>query len=458
MIVRDEAAIIETTLRMLAKAIPSLVTYVIADTGSVDDTKAIIGTTMADVGLTGHVLDHKWEDFGTNRTRMLEAAAELTRTTAQYLFLWDADDSMTLPEGVTSMPLPDPMHADMYSYMFESGTGSARPIRYTRPSLIRNSRAWRYVGVLHEYLEATCPTPPPSTGKVVVPGFVFLSRQMGARSQDPDKYRRDARVFETALANNPPTGLKYRYMFYLGNSYRDAKDEPAAIEAYKALLNDPGARTGSWVEEQYVAALRLGQMLNKAGDTAGATLYWLKGCGKVRDRVEIVQELVNMFTFLNEPEVAYGLSKLGSAPTPGSNHLFLDETVAAFYYPYTMIIVCGRTARQAEGMQFYKTLFDAGHVGPVWYLNHLFGNLRFFPDNVLDATTYWHKVHHTLPNYIPTEDAIRGLARAHVRVEAPSVGLFVCGDGSGNGGKAMHTEGGLAGRVGEWGWNSGLGM
>lgn len=430
MIVRDEAHVLAETLTTVFRAMPCMSTFVIADTGSVDDTKAVIEATTDALGVRGHVVDQPWVDFGTNRTRMLAAARALTQGTADYLFLWDADDTMRLPPtdggGTDRVPLPTPCTSDVYRFMFESGTGTARPIQYVRPVLVTNRRPWRYVGVLHEYLEVADDGPEPTTTTVTVPGLVFVCRQLGARSRAEDKFQRDADTLRAALAKGdppPPPRLKYRYKFYLGYALKDAGDQAGAIAAFKALVDDPEADTYSWAQERYMACLFLGRMLWATGDPAGAVFYWLRACHLVPDRLETIQELVNLFAFRGENDVAYGLSKLAAASTATTAttaHLFLDETTATFYLPYTMVYVCVQTGRLDEAAAHFRTLFAHRHVGPAWHLDNLFSHLRHLPVDALDAGPYWAAVCREAPDYRPSPTAREGLARAGVSV-APTI-------------------------------------
>ena len=420
MIVRDEADIIENTLRMLVAAVPELQSFVIADTGSTDATPAIITRTMAELQKPGFLLRHKWHDFGTNRTLMLHNARLLAG--ASHLMLWDADDLVCLPPGVTRVPLPPgpPFTHDQYLYMFETGTHCPHPIVFHRPFIISNARQWRYVGVLHEYLDlnepgvATCMA-------VSQAGLKFLGRSAGARSKDPNKLVRDAEMLERALAaETPGSGLWCRYLFYLGNSYRDHNDGPNAIRVYRVLTSDPRATTG-WSQEKYVANLRLGVLLNNSGDTAGAVMAWLQACAIDSTRLEAVFELVNLFTIRGDFGVAHSMASLGRAPRPGdASHLFLTRTTACFDLPYVMIIVCQRTGRVDEARAQYAIIFREGHVpASDWHLNNLFGNLRFVP-GVAEVQGYVDRVHALRPQYVPTEEAVAGALQAGAMFPLPS--------------------------------------
>lgn len=67
MIVKDESHVIEDTLKNLWSYLP-FDTYVISDTGSSDNTKALIKAFFDEKGVEGEIVDDPWVDFGHNRT------------------------------------------------------------------------------------------------------------------------------------------------------------------------------------------------------------------------------------------------------------------------------------------------------------------------------------------------------------------------------------------------------
>ena len=78
--------------------------------------------------------------------------------------------------------------ADAYRLEFRDAN-----IRYQRPCLIGNRIAWRYEGVLHEFLTGGCGDGPALSG-------VHIRRNHdGARSQSAAKFYNDAAVLEKAL-------------------------------------------------------------------------------------------------------------------------------------------------------------------------------------------------------------------------------------------------------------------
>src|SRR5688500_7357359 len=133
MIVRDEAAVIERCLRSVR---PHVDSWLIVDTGSVDDTRERIRAVMD--GLPGEVVDRPWRNFGHNRTEALE----LARARGDYLLFIDADETLGTVPGFRWPPLTEE------AYSLEARYGG---MSYDRVLLVATRVAWRWTGVLHEY-------------------------------------------------------------------------------------------------------------------------------------------------------------------------------------------------------------------------------------------------------------------------------------------------------------------
>lgn len=231
MIVKNEAHVIR---RSLASVKPLIDTWCILDTGSTDGTQDIIKEFMADI--TGQLIEGPWEGFGKTRSRAIDHA----RSMADYLLLIDADDELILPANFKLPTLTGE------AYYIEHRLFD---MHFKRTDIVSTKLPWRYVGVLHEYVDC---------GKPVVPEVIenayILERREGARSQDPKKYEKDALVFEEALKEEPDNA---RYWFYLGQSWKDANCHFKALNAYRKR-----ASMGGWEEEVYVSLLRVAQLLH----------------------------------------------------------------------------------------------------------------------------------------------------------------------------------------------------
>lgn len=232
MIVKNEADVIA---RCLESVRPILDSWVIVDTGSTDATKQIIRDTLQDV--PGDLIDRPWRNFGENRSE----AIELAKGKADYLLFIDADDELLIEPNFIRPPLT----SDAYSLQIEHGT-----TRHWRAAMVATRRDWRYVGVLHEYLETDG-----SYSSDRLDGLRIRIHHDGGRGKSlstEEKYARDACTLEQALTSEPDNR---RYAFYLAQSYRDAGQPRKALAAYERR-----AAMGGWDEEVWYARYQVARL------------------------------------------------------------------------------------------------------------------------------------------------------------------------------------------------------
>jgi hypothetical protein len=232
MIVKDEAPVIR---RCLASVRPLVDHWLIVDTGSSDGTQNIVREAMA--GLPGELVERPWVDFAHNRSEALE----LARPHAAYSLIIDADDELVLPPDFTRPALT----ADSYVVDIEDASTT-----YQRTQLVANKLAWRYRGVLHEFLE--------SPGAEQAGHFPVVMRRNhdGRRRRDPTTYSNDAAILTRALETETDPFLVARYTFYLAQSYRDCGERERALGAYLRR-----AGQGFWQQEIYVSLLNAGRLM-----------------------------------------------------------------------------------------------------------------------------------------------------------------------------------------------------
>ncbi|WP_405679448.1 glycosyltransferase [Streptomyces sp. NBC_00868] len=227
MIVKNEAPVIR---RCLESVRPLIDTWVIVDTGSTDGTQDIIREFFGD--LPGVLHERPWKGFGDSRSE----AIDLARSSADYLLFIDADDVMQVQPGFR---MPD-LTLDAYRIAVHH-----EPVIHWRPALVSTRLPWKYVGVLHEYIDCEVRH---SSG--VLEGANILIIGGGARlreSGEREKYLRDAAVLEQGLAKEPGNA---RYAFYLAQSWRDAGEPEKSLAAY-----DRRADMGGFAEEAFCAQL-----------------------------------------------------------------------------------------------------------------------------------------------------------------------------------------------------------
>lgn len=246
MIVKDEAHVIERALRSVCDFISD---YVILDTGSTDDTPAVIESFMLNKNIPGKVYSGDWVNFSQARNRALELACQ--NSDSDYVLLIDADDELvcTDPEAYSSL---DPAF-ECYTIQKVHST-----IIYYVPFMLNiKRREWKWHGAVHEYV---APEGPGSYSRTALQGSRILYLSGGGRTRgktQAEKYLADAELLEKELITDPDNA---RSRFYLAQSYRDAGEHELAIEHYRKRVE-----MGGWEEETFVAQLEIARQMMRSG-------------------------------------------------------------------------------------------------------------------------------------------------------------------------------------------------
>ncbi|MBY8841757.1 glycosyltransferase [Streptomyces sp. SP2-10] len=300
MIVKNEAPVIR---RCLESVRPLIDTWVIVDTGSTDGTQDIVRDVYRD--LPGELHERPWKGFDGSRTE----AIGLARACADYLLFMDADDVMEVPPGGR---LPE-LAFDAYRFTVRSG-----PYAYRRRALVSTRLPWRYVGVLHEYLDCddqyTLGTLEGAT--IVVVGGGGRSRGRSVR----EKYLTDAETLRQGLVEEPGNG---RYMFYLGQSYRNAGEREKAIEAY-----DRRVTMGGRDEEVFCARLFAAQLaVELARPPAEVMARYLAAYESRPARAEALGELARWCRLDGGrwPLAHLFARQAAQLPYPSTDHMFIES-------------------------------------------------------------------------------------------------------------------------------------
>lgn len=295
MIVKNESKVIK---RCLASVKPFIDSWVIVDTGSTDGTQEIIRQYMA--GIPGELHEREWKNFEHNRNQALELAKGKT----DYLLFMDADEYLELS--------PDFKFPSLVLDYYDSTIRGEGDIKLTRVLLIKDSLDWKWHGVLHEVIKS-----PQAKTKEVVPGLIKVSRREGARSQDPLKYQKDAKILEEALKEDP---TNQRYVFYLAQSYRDAQDNEAALKTYEKR-----AKMGGWDQEVFYSLLQMGLLKERLKKDAKSS--YLEAFTYRPTRAEPLYHLARLYRLEEDYQNAYDSAKKGlSIPYP-TDILFVDPAV-----------------------------------------------------------------------------------------------------------------------------------
>jgi glycosyltransferase involved in cell wall biosynthesis len=341
MIVKNEAH----NMRRCLESVKDVISYwVICDTGSTDGTQKLIQDMMAEWGIPGELHERPWVDFSTNRTESLR----LAKDKAEYTLIMDADDYLEFPGDKNVFK---DLKLDQYQLRINHGG-----LDYTRVQLVRNDYEWKYVGVLHEYLEGPKDArlfPPVVLNNVMIRASASDTRNGFSGKK---KYISDALILEKALLDDTiDPGLKSRYTFYLAQSYRDAGMYERSIVAYQQRVD-----LGGWEEEVYYAKYmiaRLKAILQHKEEEVINT--FLKAWEYRPSRVDALFDLIIYLRDKERYALAWGLVSIGIKIPPTRDSLFVRSDIQQWRMLDEYSIMAARTGNRDEAIKAAKTLIES---------------------------------------------------------------------------------------------------
>jgi glycosyltransferase involved in cell wall biosynthesis len=333
MIVRNEAP---TIARCLASVLAVIDRWLVIDTGSTDGTQEIVRQCLQ--GVPGELLERPWVNFGHNRSEALVHA----RPRASYSLIIDADEVLALAPSFDRLALTADSHFVEVKY---------GDIVYRRKALLRNSLPWRYMGVLHEY-----PTCEQATTSNLASGLRIHAYHEGARARDPQTYRRDAILLETALLDDPENP---RNVFYLAQSYRDSGDLELALRNYRRRIG-----LGGWHQEVWYCYYQLAVLQERLGrPRAEVAEAYLRAFQCEPQRAEPLYRLARLYAQSADFHLARLFLTAAKAVAPPSNEgLFVERNIYEHAIAVEHADACAQTGEHAEAIAECNGLLRAGRL------------------------------------------------------------------------------------------------
>lgn len=338
MIVKNEAAIIG---RLLKSCLPVIDCICILDTGSTDDTKAVIETFAVEHGLPCTLRTEPFVNFAVSRTRALELAKGL----ADYILLLDAD--MVLDPGDVEKNFTAP------GYLVEQGNDA---FQYSNVRLVRDDVAQCYSGVTHEHLVTKVPIIDKIGWKIV---------DVGDGGCKADKFSRDERLLRHGLVDEPKND---RYHFYLANTYFDVGKNELAKEFYEKRV-----ALGGWDEEVYYSMYRLALSCKRLGLEDEFLANALKAWAFRPQRVEALYELMLFFAQKKQYSIAKKFYLSIKSTQPSGDVLFVHRScLVDADYQYSLMAYYMKDTAGVYAV--YANLFNT----PKFNLYAQFNNYKFY--------------------------------------------------------------------------------
>jgi glycosyltransferase involved in cell wall biosynthesis len=301
MIVKNESAVIERCLRSVH---PHIHAWAVVDTGSSDETQALVRRTLAD--LPGTLIERPWVDFSESRNQALE----LARHYGDYALIIDADDVLEVDPDFVWNKL------DQAAYMLQ--VVDAGDTHYWRVALPKLDAGWTWRGVLHEALHAPHRVSTPHlTGLRILRIFNDGARSQRSRTE---KFLHDADVLRQALIDDPDNA---RYEFYFAQSLRDAGQWPEAIVAYEKRVS-----MGGWAEEVYYAKFQIAMLKERVGAAYPEIVAaYLDAYDFRPTRAEAPCQLARYCRLQKRYSIARNFAHIASTMPCSDDVLFIDRAV-----------------------------------------------------------------------------------------------------------------------------------
>jgi glycosyltransferase involved in cell wall biosynthesis len=358
MIVKDESAVIR---RCLESVLPVISDWVIVDTGSTDNTKGIIRECLGDI--PGELYERPWKNFGHNRSEALA----LAKGKGDYLLIIDADEVLFFEPGFTWPQLTE----DAYFIQTRSGNTS-----YARMQLVSNRLHWQFVGVLHEYIYS-----PEMKAAGTINHVYNYPYPDGARSSDPNKYKRDALVLESALLEEPDNP---RYAFYLAQSYRDAGEFDLALKNYKKRIE-----MGGWPEEVWFSLYQVALLGMQVGEEWTLTKERFLTAYEYRpSRAEPLYHIANYYRINDHPALAFLYASLGEKIPLPEDILFVERAVYEYLLPMELAISAHWTGRYDSALAANNKIMQNRMAVSASVFSQTIANRNFSLDSITERQPF----------------------------------------------------------------------
>lgn len=370
MIVRNEAARIE---RCLASVAPHISSYVILDTGSTDETCALITTFFKERLIPGLVAKGTFTNFSQARNDALALArARQQYDPADFFLLCDADMELKADGDPFTILRGD---APAYTMLQVAGGVSYENVRLLNANVSAN-----YRGVTHEYLDVA------HAG--LFTGATFIDHADG--SNRVNKAARDIKLLQDDLERDPHNE---RSWFYLGNSYLDVENWASAEFAYRKRI-----ALGGWDEEVHNARVKLAHCLNNQGVESQFIREMLEAYNSRPQRAEVLHDLSKHYRLKNQQQTALLFCRAGYGAKRPNDVLFVPDWVYdwGFKEEYSILGFYGNDVDKAMGAGCANALaLDPSVPSGVrhtarqnlrWYAKPLVAHCPSFTSKLIDVT------------------------------------------------------------------------
>ena len=333
MIVRNESKSFPRLVQSLGDLVDE---WCVIDTGSDDGTPELVQELLGH--LPGRLERRPWEDFGHNRTELVQMCAALPGVT--HLLLADAD--MTFSAAADFRSQLAAQTAPMLLVRVDSGDHDFR-----MPYLVSNDVDWFYESPTHEYLASPAPVERASFDSLVITHHA----DGGARA---DKLERDRRLLEARIVERPDD---LRSVFYLARTLQTLGLDDEAIAMYARRI-----AMGQWEQEIYISWLETGQIHAEFGRVEEAAWTWQRAIELRPGRAEAYYRLGRLLNSRSLHLAARVWLDRAMTLSPSDDELFVERWVEQWGIRFEHAIACWWTGDRDRADDIFRELAERPDV------------------------------------------------------------------------------------------------
>lgn len=310
--IKNESSSIQMTLNSYLAG--GLKYFVILDTGSTDDTVALINDYFKQHPVAAYIYEESFIDFAQSRNSAL-ILAEHAFPDAHFFIMPDAEWYLHYPaELIKFCEQEKEQMTPLYLLTIKMNS-----VEFTTARLFRASHQIRFAGAVHEAPDQV------STVKVPDPVCFQVNATQQGVAKTQQRWERDLVVLSDMLAQHADDP---RTVFYLAQTYECLERFAEAYQIYQQR-----AALCGWDEENFITLFRLGNLADRLSQEQGHTVvtwdtamnYFLQAFSLRPHRIEPLIKIAEHY-WPSNPQACYLFIKhTHTIPYPKQDLLFIEK-------------------------------------------------------------------------------------------------------------------------------------
>jgi glycosyltransferase involved in cell wall biosynthesis len=293
---KNEELFIQTTIESVKNEVDGIILY---DTGSTDNTIAVVKDLTEKYNLRLHLLEGAFVDFATSRNSLLRFADTLDY---DYLLLLDANDELVTSASLKSILTHHTADAFLVQQKWFSASETNQ---YFNIRLIKPNKGFMYEGVVHEFLNTG------GGNATKIEGVCLFQDRTVDDTKSCRRWETDVVLLEKAYSKDPENS---RTQYYLAQTYDCLRKFEEARRLYEIRADN----TNGFQEERFIAMMRLGKLSSEHD-----RIKWFFRAYFLDRRAEPLVEISKIFRKEREFRLSFHTAKTACLLEYPSNRLFL---------------------------------------------------------------------------------------------------------------------------------------